>query len=156
MRETGFSIWLGALCTTQAEAAERLGVTDRSVRRYKVGERKVSETMAKFMFVRAVEHFLPEVPIHSFPFDAWPDRPDDARALLRKLLEMERAFDAPSPDTEMGADTRTSSPRNSTNRTAGPLNSDTRTNGPHNSVMRTDGPLKSWFSRWLPTADPTG
>src|ERR1044071_9579785 len=87
MPETGFSIWLGAFCTTQAEAAKSLGITDRSVRRYKEGEREVPKPIAKLMFRMAVEGYRPEMPIQLF-HDEWPDCADDARALRDSILEM--------------------------------------------------------------------
>ena len=166
MTETGFSIWLEARCSTQAEAAQLLGITDRSVRRYKEGERKVPKPVAKMMIRLAVEYYLPEMPINTFHVDEWPDRPQDARALLGRIREMGWAFVSQSPDTETEADiringpqksyTRTNGPHNPDMWTAGPHNSDSRTDGPFNSDRRTAGPLRSWFSWWRSTAGPTG
>ena len=156
MPETGFSIWLGAICSTQAEAAKSLGITDRSVRRYKEGERKVPTTVAKMMFRMAMECYRPEMPIHLFHFGEWPDCPTDARALLNNLQKMQCPLDELSPDSDMQADIWTAGPTISDTRTGGPDKSDKRTSGPDKSDMRTAGPLRSWFSWLRPSVGWTG
>jgi hypothetical protein len=146
MPETGFSIWLGAFCATQSEAAKSLGITDRSVRRYKKGEREVPKPVAKLMLRMVIEGYRPETPIQLF-HDEWPDCANDARALRDSIImEMWSSHGARSPDADGEADMRT----------AGPDKSDMRTDGPDKSDGWTDGPLKLWFSRWRPSAGRTG
>jgi hypothetical protein len=164
MRETGFSIWL-EFCSTQAEAARLLGITDRSVRRYKKGDRPVPAPVAKLMTLTALMWFRPEIVGDPFRVvKPWPDDPDEARDWLGDLREEEEWTNivgeqltdirSPGPQNPSGpqvSDTRTNGLQNSSGlhksdtRTIGPQYSDTRTTDPQNS--RAASSLKSWF-RW--------
>jgi len=154
MRETGFSIWLEEICSTQAEAARLLGITDRSVRRYKNGERPVPTPVAKLMTVTVLALFRPELDADPFyEAGSWPDDPDDARALLDHLLlpvaEWINFDGGEIPDIQPSgpqkSDARTIGPQNS----SGPQKSDSWTidpqnsNGPQKSHTRTIGPQYS-------------
>jgi hypothetical protein len=150
MQETGFSIWMGALCSTQATAVSLLGISVRSVRRYQQGVRRVPRAVAMLMTVKAIAFFNPGVAVDFFDdIVEWPDLPDEARAVLDRIRGTEQTAGARNSDTGTG------SPQIADIRTAGPQNSDNGTAGPHNPDIRTNGPLKSWFSWWGATADPT-
>jgi hypothetical protein len=146
MQETGFSIWLGARCSTQAEAAELLSIDVRSVRRYMHGERQVPKPLAKLMFLTLTLLYIPQGPINPFhiatsgqialttlaPF--WTgSRRWSGRSMRKALIPRREPISGPTVRI-----------------------SDNRTNGPPISDKRTVGPLKSWFLWWRPTADPTG
>jgi len=136
MRETGFSIWLEEICSTQAEAARLLGITDRSVRRYKNGERPVPTPVAKLMTVKALALFRPELAGDPcYVVKPWPDDPDDARVMLENLegTDWTNFVGEKIPDPQNSAGTI--SPQYSN----GPQKSDARPDGPQNP----SGPQKS-------------
>jgi hypothetical protein len=131
MQKTGFAIWAHVFTSTEAEASRMLGVTDRTIRRYKRGGRRVPEAIAKQMTLTAVAYFHPEQSCDLFNIEPWPDLPDHALAVLEKISGMEWSV---GPGNRL----EPCEPQNADIWTASPEFLDTRTNGPP----------KSWFAWW--------